>query len=150
MDANEERHEYDLFSLLDVHGHQTRGWTGPVYNFTIGLLEGKKLQAEYAIITAFIVSRIMTEILRQDTLQESSIVQFQAEKLYQGASAWLNRLKTVNPDTYESVKSKFPGHMCTKKLRAFFLMDFPPILTPFSHTPLLFFSKRHGDATYSP
>lgn len=115
LDANEEGHEYDLFSFLDDRGRPTRGPTGPVYNFAISLLEGKKLRGESAIITAFIVSGIMTEILKEDTLHESAIVQFQAEKLYQGASALLNRLETINPDAFEFVESQFAVYMCEDK-----------------------------------
>lgn len=115
LDANEEGHEYDLFSFLDDRGRPTRGPTAPVFNFAISLLEGKKLRGESAIITAFIVSGIMTEILKEDTLHESAIVQFQAEKLYQGASALLNRLETINPDAFEFVESQFAVYMCEDK-----------------------------------
>lgn len=112
LDANEEGEEYDLFSFLD---NRTREGRGAVYAWYLRLIEGKKLQGVTAITTAVIVSGIMTEILKEEILHESAIVQSQAEKLYQGAAALLNRLETMNSEAFEFVESQFAVYVCERK-----------------------------------
>lgn len=112
LDANDEGRDYDLFSFLDNRSRESRG---TFYKFFIRILEGKDMRGESAIITAYIVLGIMTEILKEEILYESSIVQWQAEKLYQGAAALLNRLETLNGEAFEWVESQFAVYVCENK-----------------------------------
>lgn len=112
LDANEEGEEYDLFSFLD---NRTREARGAIYAWFLKLIEGKQLRGETAITTAVVVSGIMTEILKEEILHESTIVLSQAEKLYQGAAALLNRLETMNAEAFEWVESQFAVYVCERK-----------------------------------
>lgn len=112
LDANDEGEEYDLFAFLD---NRSRESSGGAYQFIVRMMEGKALRGESAITTAYIVMGIMTEILKEEILHESTIVQWQAEKLYQGAAALLNRLESLNPEAFEWVQSQFAVYVCGNK-----------------------------------
>lgn len=112
LDANEEGRPYDLFSFLDNQSKLTRG---PLFQLFIKVLEGRSLRGEMAITTAFIISGIMTEILKEETLHESPIVQWQAKKLYQGSATLLNRLESLNPEAFEWVQSQFAVYVCERR-----------------------------------
>lgn len=112
LDANEELKEYDLFSFLD---NQSKLLRGPLFQLFVKALEGPSLRGEMAITTAFIISGIMTEILKEETLHESPIVQRQAEKLYQSSAALLNRFESLNPEAFEWVQSQFAVYVCESR-----------------------------------
>lgn len=107
LDANDEGKHYDLFSFLDRDS--------TLYERFVYLIEGKALRGETAITTAFIVLGIMSEILKEDVLDESDIVRAEAEKLYFGAAAVMNRLEKVNTHAFQTVKSHFAVYVCEQK-----------------------------------
>lgn len=111
LDANDEEKPYDLFSFL----YQGRDSHLGLYQRFVYLIEGKALRGETAITTAFIVLGIMSEILKEDVLDESDLVRGEAEKLYFGAAAVLNRLEKVNTHAFQTVKSHFAVYVCEQK-----------------------------------
>lgn len=112
LDANDEAKPYDLFGFLDQSGRDSQF---RLYERFVYLIEGKALRGETAITTAFIVLGIMAEILKEDVLEESEIVRAQAQKLYLGAAAVLNRLETMNSHAFQTVKSHFAIYVCEQK-----------------------------------
>lgn len=108
LDANEEGRDYDLFSFLDFGNREK---TEVFYRAYLRLIEGKKLRGEASITTTVVVFGILTSILREEMLFDSPRIQTQAEKLYQGAAAMLNRLEALNPYAFGWVNSQFAIYM---------------------------------------
>lgn len=108
LDANEEGKHYDLFSFLSYGNRQNRQ---VLYEGYLRLIEGKKLKGEASITTTVIVFGILTSILKEEMLYDSPRVLMQAEKLYEGAAALLNRLEALNPYAYGWVNSQFAIYM---------------------------------------
>lgn len=111
LDANEEHREYDLFSFLQSGGNRKN----PLNRLYVKALEGKHLRGEAAITTAIVVFGILMNILKEEMLQDSPIVQLQAERLYEAAAALLNRLEVLNPEAFEWVQSQFAVYMTGHK-----------------------------------
>ena len=85
LDANEEEKEYDLFAFLDNRQRSATAY-GHLYNMFVRVLEGDRLRGEMVITTVFIISSIMGEILKEEMLHESPLVQYQACLLYTSPS----------------------------------------------------------------
>lgn len=111
LDANDEGKEYDLFGFLCKFGKKKSFFT-KVYRHVV---EGKRLKGQTAITSAFVVFGVLTEILKEEILHSSPIVLLQAEQLYEGAAALLNRLEALNPFAFEWVESQFAIYMTSKK-----------------------------------
>lgn len=113
LDANDEGRNYDLFSFLDNRGRQTSN--NPVYRSYLRLIEGERLKGQTSITTAILVFGILAQILKEEILHSSPIVQLQAEQLYEGAAALLNRLEALNPFAFEWVESQFAIYVTARK-----------------------------------
>lgn len=113
LDANDEGRDYDLFSFLDNRGRQTGN--NPVFKTYLRLIEGERLKGQTSITTAILVYGILAQILKEEILHSSPIVQLQAEQLYEGAAALLNRFETLNPFAFEWVESQFAIYVTAKK-----------------------------------
>lgn len=111
LDANEEKKEYDLFSFLSNKDRKNQ-W---LYKAYLKVVEGKRLSGESSITNAVIVFGILTTILKEEILHDSPIIQLQAEQLYEGAAALLNRLETLNPEAFEWVESQFAVYVTANK-----------------------------------
>lgn len=112
LDANDEGRDYDLFSFLDNRGRQR---SKKFYKAYLRIVEGRKLQGVSSITTAVVVFGILTEILKEEILHSSPIVQLQAEQLYEGSAALLNRLEALNPFAFEWVESQFAVYVSANK-----------------------------------
>lgn len=111
LDANDEGEEYDLFGFLCKFGKK-KGVFTKLYR---DVVEGKRLKGQTAITSAFVVFGVLTEILKEEILHSSPIVLLQAEQLYEGAAALLNRLEALNPFAFEWVESQFAIYMTSRK-----------------------------------
>lgn len=113
LDANEEGRDYDIFSFLEAG--RSKGKKNFIYGLYLRLIEGKRLGGQSSITTAILVFGIMTEVLKEEILHESPVVQLQAEELYEGAAALLNRLEALNPSAFEWVESQMAIYVAAKK-----------------------------------
>lgn len=106
IDANDEHDEYDLFRALETKSYYTR--------FMSKIFDEKKFSGE-SIVIAAIMFQIMSEILKQPSLERSRKVTREAENLYEGASYLLARLETFNFKAYRWVLSQFAIHTVVAK-----------------------------------
>lgn len=104
LDANDEGKDYDLLSFLDNSRSRPKQIFRKAY---LRAVEGKRLRGESSMTTAIVIFGILTEILKAEILHSSPVVQLEAERLYEGAAALLNRLESLNPLAFEWVESQF-------------------------------------------
>lgn len=151
LDANEEGEDYDIFRFLDHRSNQGNKF---FYQSYLRVIEGKRLSGESSITTALVVFGILTEILKEEILHESPIVQLQAEQLYEGAAALLNRLEALNPEAFEWVETQFAVYVTARKqdevledLRASGIVDHQEHKT--IHEELIEVRRRHLRSRHS-
>lgn len=111
IDANDEHREYDLFVALESKSFFVSILSSNIFS---KFIDEKKVSGE-SVVIASIMYQIMSEILKQPSLQRSRKVEREAKNLYEGASYLLTRLETFNFKAYRWVLSQFAIHTVVAK-----------------------------------